>query len=321
MPDFKPRDLLFPLVIFTLFYAYQACNQMDRNSLLSLPFKTSSPPLNWSSIDCCQWEGISCDHKGQVKHIWLPSKGLRGSISPFLANLTHLSHLNLSHNSLSGPLPLDIYSATRLQEISLPSNNLSGLISEDIVNLTRLAKLELYRNNIGGKLPQYRDSKLTNITKAIKILMHCKALKVLFLTSNFLQEAMPTDDSIVGSSGFANLRLLSLSDCQLTGQFPFWLSKLKNLEVLFLEANRITGSIPGWLSTLPKLFILSIANNKLHGPIPSGTQLQSFDASDYEGNPGLCGPPLPNQCPHITGNKGDKDIHDEEKDMQSHGFI
>ncbi|KAB1209592.1 Glycine-rich RNA-binding protein 4, mitochondrial [Morella rubra] len=29
---------------------------MDRNSLLSLPFKTSSPPLNWSSIDCCQWE-------------------------------------------------------------------------------------------------------------------------------------------------------------------------------------------------------------------------------------------------------------------------
>ncbi|KAB1227853.1 Receptor-like protein 2 [Morella rubra] len=162
---------------------------------------------------------------------------------------------------------------------------------------------------------------------------------------------MPTDDSIVSSSGFANLRLLSLDYCQLSGQFPIWLSKLKNLEVLYLSGNRITGSIPGWLSTLPRLFILklddnllsgefpkelcalpalltgeipaslanlhflntfSIAKNKLHGPIPTGTQLQSFDASDYEGNPGLCGPPLPNQCPHITGNKGDKDIHDEE---------
>ncbi|KAB1227902.1 Receptor-like protein 2 [Morella rubra] len=431
---------------------------MDRNSLLSLPFKTSSPPLNWSSIDCCQWEGISCDHKGQVKHIWLPSKGLRGSMSPFLANLTHLSYLNLSHNSLSGflptrlfsplnqlkivdfsnnylegdisslfstngsslcinspfirfldfssnhysgqipsglgrcskleifrigfnslsgSLPVDIYSATRLQEISLPSNNLSGLISDDIVKLTRLAKLELYSNNIGGKLPgnigmlsqledlllhknsfigalppslmnftnliklnlafnffegeisnlnfsslsqlavldlaandftgnfpaslysckslrairlgrnqlkgeiridvvqlkflsflSLSDSGLTNITKAIKILMHCKALNILFLTSNFLQEAMPTDNSIVSSSGFANLRLLSLADCQLTGQFPVWLSMLKNLEVLFLEANRITGSIPGWLWTLPKLFFLELDDNLLSGEFP-----------------------------------------------------
>ncbi|KAB1227897.1 Tyrosine-sulfated glycopeptide receptor 1 [Morella rubra] len=227
---------------------------------------------------------------------------------------------------------------------------------------------------------------------------------------------MPTDNSIVSSSGFSNLRLLSLADCQLTGQLPVWLSKLKNLEVLFLEANRITGSIPGWLWTLPRLFFLelddnllsgefpkelcalpalvspqpldntsldfpiyvtevvdelqfpfqlrrvisvannslngsipieighlkqlqltgeipaslanlhflnmfSIASNKLHGPIPSGTQLQSFDAINYEGNPGLCGPPLPNQCPYIIGNKGDNDIHDEKMDMQSHGFI
>jgi hypothetical protein len=48
----------------------------------------------------------------------------------------------------------------------------------------------------------------------------------------------------------------------------------------------------------------------LHGPIPSGTQLQSFDASAYEGNPGLCGPPLPHECAHIVSNKGD--IRDED---------
>ncbi|KAB1209595.1 Receptor-like protein 2 [Morella rubra] len=521
---------------------------MDRNSLLSLPFKTSSPPLNWSSIDCCQWEGISCDHKGQVKHIWLPSKGLRGSITPSLANLTHLSHINLSHNSLSGflptklfsplnqlrivdfsnndlngdisllfstngsslcinspfirfldfsfnhysgqvpsglggcselevfragfnslsgSLPPDIYRATMLHELSLPSNNLSGIISDDIANLTRLAKLELYSNNIGGKLPSnmlnlalnsfegeistlnFSDlSQLAVLDLAGNYftgnlpasLYSCKFLRAIRLSNNQLEEPMPTYDSIVSSSGFANLRLLSLADCQLTGQLPVWLSKLKNLEVLFLPHNRIMGSIPVWLSTLPRLFQLNladnllsgefpkelcglpalvspqpldntsldlpiyvtylvreynslskfrreiillnnslsgsipteighlkqlqlldlsynnffgkipnqiseltnlerlflsanqltgeipaslgnlhflnmfrIASNKLHGPIPPGTQLQSFDASDYEGNSGLCGPPLPNQCSHITGNKDDKDIyHDEE---------
>jgi len=54
----------------------------------------------------------------------------------------------------------------------------------------------------------------------------------------------------------------------------------------------------------------SIANNNLHGPIPSGTQLQSFDAFAYEGNHGLCGPPLPHECAHIVSNN--RDIRDED---------
>jgi hypothetical protein len=54
----------------------------------------------------------------------------------------------------------------------------------------------------------------------------------------------------------------------------------------------------------------SIANNNLHGPMPSGTQLQSFDAFAYEGNHGLCGPPLPHECAHIVSNN--RDIRDED---------
>ncbi|XP_059430116.1 receptor-like protein 2 [Corylus avellana] len=669
MLDLKPYHLLFTLFLFGIFSTNHACNQIDRDSLLSLAvYRMSSPPLNWSSIDCCQWEGISCDHKHQVTHIWLPSKGLSGSISPSLGNLTQLSHLNLSHNSLSGPLPKglflslnqlkvldlsynnlfgdtsgwpssvqivdissnqfsetiqssflqrawrltdlnvsnnnlaglipsipcinssvvklldfshnhysghiprglgacsklkvfragfnylsgllphDIYNAVGLEEISLPSNNLSGPISGDIVNLAKLTYLELYRNNLSGKLPvdigklsklkhillndnsltgslppslvnctnltklflgsnflegnistfnfsslhqlividlggnkfsgnlpvslysckslttirlalnqlegqiqpevlqlkflsflSLASNKLTNITYAIKILMRCKTLSVVMLGENFLYEAMPSDDNIVGSDGFENLRLFSLDGCQLSGQMPIWLSRLKKLEVLSLSSNRITGSIPIWLSTLPRLFRLdisdnlisgefpkefcglqtlvspkalvddnhwdlpifsgldpstqhnflaslrpaivlannnlsgnipieigclkllswldlsynnfsgsipnqiseltnlevldlsanrlsgelpaslsslhflnefSVANNNLHGPIPSGTQLQSFDASAFEGNPGLCGPPLPHECAHIVSNKGD--IRDED---------
>ncbi|XP_059430061.1 receptor-like protein 3 [Corylus avellana] len=679
MQGFMPLDhLLFTLFLFGIFFVNHACNQTDRNSLLSLPFHTSSPPLNWSSVDCCHWEGISCDHKGQVTDIWLPSKGLIGTISPSLGNLTSLSHLNLSQNSLSGSLPnglfsssnqlkvldlsynhisgdirsisglpasiqivdissnrlcgriepsflqralslinlnvsnngftgpipsspcihspfvmlLDfshnhhdgqvpsglgecsklkvfragfnsltgslpsnIYSATELEEISLPSNDLSGPIKNDISNLTKLTIIELYDNKLSGKLPQnigklsrlrymllhmncligslppflmnctnlvklnlrynffggdisavnfsslqqltildlgfnefngnlpaslfsckslrslrlcrnqlegqiqpkllqlkflsllsLAHNRLTNITGAIKIMMHCKTLSIVFLNGNFLHEVIPADGSIVGSNG-CNLRLLSLDSSQLTGQLPIWLSKLKKLEVLNLGFNRITGSIPGWLSTLPRLFYidlsnnlisgefpkelcgllalvseqartlidhsyldlpiffssngiysqynylsnmpqgilignnnisgnipveisrlrclrmlnlshnnfsgsipnqiseltnleelglsgnqlsgeiptslaslhflsqLSVANNNLHGSIPSGTQLQSFSASSYEGNLGLCGPPLP-KCDNIVSNNGDKNIHDEEDELR-----
>jgi Leucine-rich repeat (LRR) protein len=657
MKHLMAHHLLF---IFTLFFfgivsVNHACNQIDKNSLFSLSFNTSSPPLNWSSIDCCYWEGISCDQNHKVTRIWLPSRHLKGSISPFFGNLTHLTHLNLSHNSLSealptrffsslnqlkildlsynylggdislmfsssgsftgwptsiqgawnliklnvsnnsftGPIPSsfcinspfvrlldfshndysgqipnglgrcsqlkvfragfnsisgllshDIYSAIGLEEISLPFNNLSGSISNDILNLTKLTNLELSGNKLRGKLlvnieklsklkhlllhmnsltgslspslmnctnltklnlwfnffegnistfnfsglrqlsildlgtnsftgslpislysckslrairlarnqlkgqifPEVSQLKflsflslgsngLTNITGAIKNLMGCKNLSILILADNFWQEAMPADDRIIGLDGFVNLRLLGLSHCQLTGQFPIWLTKLKKLQVLDLSHNRITGSIPSSLSTLPRLFLLelsnnlisgefpkelcglpalvleqdralidhhnlelplflylngiysqyniltnmpptisvgnnslsgnipveighlqlihilslghnnfsgeipdqisnlsslerldlsvnhlsgeiptslaslhflsqfSVASNNLHGPIPLGTQLLSFGASAYEGNPGLCGPPLPNGCANIVSNK------------------
>jgi hypothetical protein len=88
--------------------------------------------------------------------------------------------------------------------------------------------------------------------------MHCKALSVVLLGRNFLHEAMPSDDTIVTFDGFENLRYLGLDYCQLTGQLPIWLSKLKKLEFLTLSSNRITGSIPGWLMTLPRLFGLDL---------------------------------------------------------------
>ncbi|KAB1226890.1 Receptor-like protein 2 [Morella rubra] len=90
------------------------------------------------------------------------------------------------------------------------------------------------------------------------------------------------------------------------------MSDLINLEVLELSTNQLTGEIPASMVNLHFLRWLSVANDKLHGLIPSGTQLQSFDASHYEGYLGLCGPPLPNQCLNTRGNKGDKDIHDKE---------
>ena len=41
---------------------------------------------------------------------------------------------------------------------------------------------------------------------------------------------------------------------------------------------------------------LDLLYNHLSGKIPSSTQLQSFEASDFAGNPALCGLPLSQKC-------------------------
>jgi Leucine-rich repeat (LRR) protein len=110
-----------------------------------------------------------------------------------------------------------------------------------------------------------------------------------------------------------NLKMLhglDLSHNNFSGSIPDQVTELTNLEILDLSANRLFGQIPSSLSSLHFLSQFSVANNNLHGPIPTGTQLQSFDASTYEGNPGFCGPPLPHECAHIVSNN--KDFHDDD---------
>ncbi|CAN6552798.1 unnamed protein product [Malus baccata var. baccata] len=531
---------------------------MDQESLFS-SFDIASSSLNWSSNDCCRWEGITCDMAGRVTHLLLPSKRLKGVISPFLGNLTHLTHLNLSHNILSGhleaafflslgrlqildlscnllsgelplspppscirivdlssnqfngttpssflqrawnlsnlnvsnnllegqipsfncsyspfvrsldfshndfsgiiplglgncsklelfragfnnllgTLPGDIHKARALEEISLPSNKLSGAIGENIANLTNLAVLDLNSNQLSGALPLH----IGKLSRLKLIILHF---------NNLESEEIPDGDLMVDSSGFQNISFISLSRCQLTGKVPVWLSKLEKLKGLDLSFNRLTGPIPGWLGTLPSLYLInlesnfisgefpnelcrlqalrsekavtqtghddlelpiyqasfngsvvmlqvkylsnlgtriklwnnnlsgniprdigqlqllrqlnisfnkfsgniphqisnlrnletldlsrnhlfgeipaslsglnflssfSVAYNNLQGQIPLGTQLQSFDATAFEGNPGLCGSPLPNQCQkkspgHSDTTKDQEDVHD-----------
>ncbi|CAL9016957.1 unnamed protein product [Prunus brigantina] len=492
--------LLFLLFSYTISTNIHAYKQTEHTSLLSFASTLSSPPLNWTSIDYCRWKGITCNQDGWVTHLLLPFKGIKGGISASLGNLTHLTHLNLSHNSLygslktqfflsfnrlefldlsynllsgelpfslpssnirtvdlssnhfhgaipssffqrasnltsfnvsnntfigyvpsficlhsspfvrlldfssnefsgnlafglggcselkvfraghnniSGLLPEDIYNATKLEEVAIPLNSLRGSISDKIINLTNLAILDFYINQLSGGLPfnlgklsklkfvnldfNYLEGALppslmncanlvelhlgfnnlegdismlnfsilsqltkldlrgnhftgtlpvslyscrslkaigltgnhlegqiqanilslkslsflslgynqfTNLTGAMKILMSSKSLNILFLTGSFVGEEMPSDDDMVDFDGFQNLWLLSLAYCNLTGQIPLWLSKLKNLELLSLNVNQITGRIPSWLGTLPRLFYINLSHNRISGEFP-----------------------------------------------------
>jgi len=106
----------------------------------------------------------------------------------------------------------------------------------------------------------------TNITNTLHILKYCRNLTTLLIGTSFKGEAMPQDEII---DGFQNLRVLSITDCSLSGNIPLWLSKLKNLEMLFLNRNQLSGSIPAWIKNLNSLFHLDLSRNNLTGELPT----------------------------------------------------
>ncbi|OEL20740.1 hypothetical protein BAE44_0018244, partial [Dichanthelium oligosanthes] len=50
------------------------------------------------------------------------------------------------------------------------------------------------------------------------------------------------------------------------------------------------------LTNLTFLSTLNLSNNQLEGRIPQPRQFGTFQNSSFDGNAGLCGPPLSKQC-------------------------
>ncbi|RHN58972.1 putative leucine-rich repeat domain, L domain-containing protein [Medicago truncatula] len=92
---------------------------------------------------------------------------------------------------------------------------------------------------------------------------------------------------------FKAVHVLNFSNNAFSGEIPSTIGNLKQLESLDLSNNSLVGVIPVQLASLLFLSYLNLSFNYLVGKIPTGTQLQSFQATSFEGNNGLYGPPLP----------------------------
>ncbi|XP_057865880.2 LRR receptor-like serine/threonine-protein kinase FLS2 [Cryptomeria japonica] len=260
---------------------------IDLEALSSFKISITSDPLdalaNWRNLTHhCNWPGVACDSRRSVVSLILPEKQLEGVISPFIANISYLTYLDLSSNSFRGSIPFCLGKLGRLQSLSLASNVLDGSIPETIGNCISLTTASLSNNKLSGHIPS--------------ALGGCKKLRGLDLSSNVLEGMIP-----VNISQLLNLeQLLNLSNNRLEGVIPAEIGRLSLLSSLDLSSNMLSGRIPSELGNLTKLRYLNISRNHLEGPVPQIGVLASFNWSNFEGNDELCGVSDSSPCSKVA---------------------
>lgn len=213
---------------------------------------------------------------------------LHGHISVELCKLVDLSILDLSHNHLSGPIP------PCLSHIAFSGSDLflTAVIatSEHEPPVDQNVKLDSEFDEDTTSSSANRANFTTKGTIYSYKGMVLSSMSGLDLSCNRLTGEIPLE-----LGNLSSLQALNLSHNNLWGSIPASFSKMKQIESLDLSYNRLTGHIPIELAVLSALEVFSIAHNSLSGVTPFKAQFATFDASSYEGNRFLCGPPLANK--------------------------
>ncbi|KAL1555493.1 receptor-like protein EIX2 [Salvia divinorum] len=228
---------------------------------------------------------------------------LAGEIPTWIGEIYNMHYLNFRGNKFHGSIPQEICNLTYIQVLDLSINNLSSIIPDCFSNLTVMARKNSQFPNPGPSISTVIISQNAEENKRYgyssfqwkghewEYKQNLKFLKLIDFSSNRLTGSIPRSFSYM-----KGLNSLDLSRNSLTGNIIEDIGKMEMLNSLDLSYNQLSGKIPTSLAEIYSLGVLDLSNNNLSGKIPTSTQLQSFNASVYAGNDGLCGDPLP-RCP------------------------
>ncbi|KAH9733943.1 putative LRR receptor-like serine/threonine-protein kinase [Citrus sinensis] len=242
------------LLFFITLLQVAAFEEGDRAALQAFKSMISHDPqgiLNsWNdSRHFCEWEGITC--------------ALRGSLSPYIGNLSFLREINLENNTIQGEIPREFGRLLRLEALFLSNNSLAGKIPANLSYCSRLTVLALPYNKLVGRIP----FEFVSLYK----------LKRLALHRNSLTGGIPP---FLGN--LSSLELLSLGANSFGGNIPDSLGQLKELEALGIGGNNLSGTIPHSIYNLSFVEIFSVPQNQLHGSLPTSLGLTFSNLKHFQ---------------------------------------
>ncbi|KAM5549542.1 hypothetical protein ABKV19_000792 [Rosa sericea] len=283
-----------------------------------------------------QFSGFLPLHFGKLsklKLLLLHFNNLKGSLPPSLMNCTRLIQLNVGVNHFEGDLSMYNFSKLgRLRKLDLLKNQFAGVTGQIPIWLSKLQKLEvlnLNSNKFTGPIPSQLGTlpRLFHVNLAFNLISgefpkELCSLPMLVSQNNNLSTddlALPiyiTEDGGKTAGQYNSLLYLPpsilLASNSITGNIPIEIGQLQLLHQSSLKNNFFSGKIPDQTSNLKHLAALDLSLNHFSRNIPASLTslnflLQGFGASAFEGNPNLCGPPLPNKCQPLPNDGIDGD--------------
>ncbi|XP_039126341.1 receptor-like protein EIX2 [Dioscorea cayenensis subsp. rotundata] len=215
-----------------------------------------------------------------VEILNLRSNMLRGELMNWLVMLKRIVILDVSKNSLDGPIPASIGNLSSLRGLYLSYNGLNGNLPLSIGQLSELKIFDISSNSVGGVVT---EAHFANLSKLEDLGMRLNSLAF-----NVSRNWIPP----------FQLKIISLSNCQLGQRFPSWLRTQKYFVQLYISNAGIADKLPDWFWKLSNFVtLLDLSHNRITGSIPPYLKFYSIRIINLSSN--MFSGPLPSLPPDV----------------------